>query len=184
MKKILIVVDMQNDFTTGCLGNGECQAVIPRVVSLLEKEWDKVYLTRDTHDENYEKTQEGRNLPVRHCIKGTSGWELVQDVMEAAQTFQKDRFELVDKPSFGSMELAHRFEAEKETDDAEIHFCGVCTGICVISNVMLAKAADPEAAVYVHENACACVTPQSHRTAIEAMKTCQVQIIDTREENR
>lgn len=174
MKKILVVVDMQNDFTTGPLGNAQCTAVIPEVVSAIQNgAYDQIIFTKDTHQENYLQTQEGQKLPVPHCIEGTNGWEIVPEVWNAASGKETD---VICKPAFGSVALGEKLLAYHK-EPLEIDFCGVCTGICVISNVMIAKAFVPEAKVCVIEPACACVTPHSHQTAIEAMKNCQVEII-------
>lgn len=172
MRKLLVVVDMQNDFTVGCLGNKECEAVVPEVVTLMKSgEYDGVVITMDSHDSSYLNTQEGRKLPVAHCIVNTEGWRLHEDVREALEYC--DYVETVYKPTFGYF----IFDKVDAKGYDEIHFCGVCTGICVISNVLIAKATLPEVKICVVENACACVTPESHKTAIEAMKTCQVDII-------
>lgn len=179
VKKILIIIDMQNDFITGCLGNKECEAVVKNVVDVINNgDYSNVILTRDTHHDNYPDTQEGRKLPVPHCIKNTEGWEINKQVMDAVNSkYNHKDIHIIDKPSFGSLELAAFLGCMKTYKDDEIDFVGVCTGICVISNVLLAKAAVPETKICVIENACACVTPESHKTAIEAMKTCQVDII-------
>lgn len=177
MRKVLVIIDMQNDFTSGVLGNERCEAAVGKVCELVEKGgYDSFILTRDTHKEDYMNTQEGSKLPVPHCIEGSEGWQIREEIMEAVKkAASDDNILIIDKPTFGSLELGKLFE--KEYSDAELHFCGVCTGICVISNVALAKAALPEVKVCVAENACACVTEESHRTAIEAMKTFQVDII-------
>ena len=180
--KTLVIVDMQNDFTSGALGNAECEAVVPEVVSLVNsKEFDKIILTRDTHDGKlYLDTQEGKKLPVPHCIKGTDGWQVRSEIMEAVEkNYDKKDYVIIDKPTFGSTDLACTLEYifKNNQNKLEIYFCGVCTGICVISNVALVKAFLPESKVCVVEKACACVTPESHRTAIEAMKTFQVDIV-------
>ena len=168
--KILVVVDMQNDFIDGALGTKEAIAIVPNVVEKIKNfDGDKIIFTRDTHEENYMETQEGKNLPVPHCIRGTNGWELNPEI----EALRKE--EAVDKPSFGSMELASYL---KELDGVEsIEFVGLCTDICVISNVMITKAALPEVPVIVDASCCAGVTPESHKNALEAMKMCQVKII-------
>lgn len=174
MKKLLVVVDMQNDFVTGALGTKEAVAIVPAVVSKVEDymaDTDNecvIIFTKDTHGEDYMSTQEGKNLPVMHCIKGTAGFELVPELKEYAE-----KNSVLEKPTFGSMELADII-AKNAFD--EIEFVGLCTDICVISNVMLAKAADVNAKIYVDSAACAGVTPQSHNNALEAMKMCQVTI--------
>jgi len=168
--KILVVVDMQNDFIDGAFGTKEAIAIVPNVVEKIRSfDGDKIIFTRDTHEENYMETQEGKNLPVPHCIRGTNGWELNPEI----EALRKE--EAVDKPSFGSMELASYL---KELDDVEsIEFVGLCTDICVISNVMITKAALPEVPVIVDASCCAGVTPESHKNALEAMKMCQVKVL-------
>lgn len=177
--KVLVVIDMQNDFLTGVLGNEECANTISQVVDVVRNgNYDHIFLTRDTHNENYMETQEGKKLPVPHCIKNTEGWEINADVMAAVKEKYDGKYTIVDKPTFGSADLAKTLkEICENTYDTEIEFVGVCTGICVISNVLLAKANLYEAQVKVIEKACACVTPDTHRTAIDAMKTCQIDIV-------
>lgn len=174
---ILVVVDMQNDFTTGPLGNKECFEAIEKVKEVIENgNYDKIIFTMDTHTEEYLSTQEGRRLPVKHCIRGTYGHRVVDSLVEAAANKTKN-VSFVEKPTFGSFELAKLIEYSGMGENAVIDFVGVCTGICVISNVLITKAKVPEATVRVIEEACACVTPESHKTAIEAMKLCQVDIV-------
>lgn len=171
MKDLLIVVDMQNDFIDGALGTAEAKAILPRVRDLVSSYDPKdVFFTRDTHHESYLETQEGRNLPVEHCIKGTEGWQIHPE-LEGLR-----RNEPVDKPAFGSWQLG---EMLREINDEESHIesirlAGVCTDICVISNALLLKAVLPEAKIIVDASACAGVSPESHTTALEAMKACQV----------
>ena len=180
MKKILIVVDMQNDFIDGPLGNAECQAAVPHVVDVIRNGmYTNIILTRDTHQNNYLETQEGKHLPVVHCIENTNGWQIHPDVMQAVdEVMGRMSVEpmIFDKPAFGSMELA-AWIREHVTQMDEIDLVGVCTGICVISNAMLAKAAAPETKICVIGKACACVTPASHQTALDAMKLCQIEIV-------
>ena len=179
MKKALVVVDVQNDFLTGPLGNKECAAVVPEVVRLLKSgEYAAIITTQDTHDRDYLSTQEGKNLPVKHCIENTDGWKIHADVKAAIDECMADGALYVKtyKHTFGSLSLLPKVLANFADYD-EIHFCGVCTSICVISNVLIAKAAVPETKICVIESACACVTPESHKTAIEAMKMCQVEIV-------
>ena len=169
--KVLVVVDMQNDFIDGALGTKEAVAIVPNVVEKIKNfDGDKIIFTRDTHEENYMDTQEGKNLPVPHCIRGTKGWELNSEI-EALR-----KGDAIDKPSFGSMELASYL---KGLDDIEsVEFIGLCTDICVISNVMITKAAMPEVPVIVDASCCAGVTPESHINALAAMKMCQVKVIN------
>lgn len=179
MKKILVVVDMQNDFITGSLGNKECEAVVPEVINVLNRGYDEVYVTQDTHYDNYLDTQEGKKLPVVHCIKETKGWELNPQVEEVIYAnYTTDKIHKFEKPAFGNIELANVIKQYcTVNEEVIIDMCGVCTGICVMSNAIILKSAVPQVPINVIEKACACVTPDSHNTAIEAMKLCQINII-------
>lgn len=178
MNKVLVIIDMQNDFITGALGNKECEESVAKITShLLDNSYDFIYLTRDTHQENYMETQEGKNLPVPHCIENTNGWEINSEVMAGVEN-TKTPYKIINKPTFGSETLGSEIKAYvAENEDTEITFVGVCTGICVISNAMIAKAVVPETKINVIADCCACVTPQSHETALEAMKLCQISIL-------
>ena len=175
--KILVVVDMQNDFIDGALGTKEAEAIVSRTAEKI-KEFDGLVLfTRDTHEENYMDTQEGKNLPVPHCIRGTRGWE----ICPALEALRME--EAIDKPTFGSTVLVHKLAMlDKELKEKNglgiesILLIGVCTDICVISNALLLKASLPEVPVSVDASCCAGVTPESHRNALAAMKMCQIQI--------
>lgn len=173
MNDILVVVDMQNDFIDGALGTAEAQAIVDKVAAKIRSFQGKVIFTRDTHGENYMDTQEGKNLPVPHCIKGTKGWEIRAEL-------EKLRTEpAVDKPGFGSAELSHMLAAENTVEPiSSVSLIGLCTDICVISNAMLIKAALPEVPISVDASCCAGVTPQSHKNALEAMKMCQIKIVN------
>lgn len=169
MRKLLAVIDMQKDFVFGALGTKEAQAILPAVLAEIEKaraEGTEIVFTRDTHADNYLSTQEGKNLPVPHCIKGTDGWQIVEDLHSGERVF--------DKPVFGSMELAEF--VEKQGFD-EVTFIGVCTDICVVSNALLVKAKCPETKVRVKEKACAGVTPETHAAALVTMRSCQVEVM-------
>ena len=171
MQDILIVVDMQNDFIDGALGTAEAVAIVPKVVEKVRDFKGTVIFTRDTHGENYMQTQEGRNLPVPHCIKGSRGWE-VCPALEPLRTGLT-----IDKPTFGSAELGKvLLELDTKEPVGSITLVGLCTDICVISNAMIAKAFLPEAPVTVDAACCAGVTPESHRNSLSAMKMCQVRI--------
>lgn len=171
MQDILIVVDMQNDFIDGALGTAEAVAIVPKVVEKVKDFKGTVIFTRDTHGENYMQTQEGRNLPVPHCIKGSHGWE-VCPALEPLRTGLT-----IDKPTFGSAELGRLLlELGAKDPVGSITLVGLCTDICVISNAMIAKAFLPEMPVTVDAACCAGVTPESHRNALNAMKMCQVRI--------
>lgn len=167
--KVLIVVDMQVDFTTGSLGAPHEAAIIPKVVEKVKNFDGTVIFTRDTHGRDYLSTQEGRKLPVVHCVKGTPGWEICPELQPFAKT-------VVDKPSFGSLELAKRLAEMGSVESVEL--CGLCTDICVISNAMILKAAFPEIPVSVDAACCAGVTVQSHQTALDAMKAVQIEVKD------
>lgn len=168
--KLLVVVDMQNDFISGALGSSEAEKIVPYVKGLIESFDGQVIFTRDTHYENYMETQEGKNLPVPHCVFGTDGWQIHPDLEALRKT------EAVNKITFGSKELVELLK--DRTDIENITFVGLCTDICVISNVMLIKAYYPEIPLTVDAKGCAGVTPQSHKTALDAMKAIQVKIVN------
>lgn len=171
----LIVVDMQNDFVSGALGTKEAEAVVPHVADRIAAALDRgeeIFFTRDTHEENYLDTQEGKKLPVSHCVRGTAGWELVPQLAEYAAGRT-----VIDKPAFGSRHLGALLAAENEKSPVgKVTVIGLCTDICVISNALLIKAFLPEAEVAVDAACCAGVTPESHKNALEAMKMCQIAI--------
>lgn len=183
--RILMVIDAQNDFITGALGNKECEATVPKIVETIRSgKYDMVFLTMDTHDENYMNTQEGKKLPVPHCIRNTEGWQINDDVMDAvSKSFKSTKIFIVEKPTFGSIDLVSKYKNIQMMfgTDVEIDYVGFCTGICVLSNVTIAKAALPEAKICVIEDACACVTPKTHQTAIEAMKLIQIDMLQTKD---
>ena len=173
MKKLLIVVDMQTDFVTGALGTKEAQAIVPVVAEKIKKakeEGTDVIFTLDTHEENYLDTQEGKQLPVPHCIKNTEGWMLVPQLRPLAGGCMS-----VEKPTFGSTRLAH---IVGRAGYDEIELIGLCTDICVISNAMILKASVPETPISVDASCCAGVTPESHANALASMKMCQITITE------
>lgn len=177
MKKLLIVVDMQNDFIGGALGTAEAQAIVENVNAKIQEydaAGDLIIFTADTHTENYMDTQEGRNLPVPHCIKGTEGWEI------SSKLHRPEDSPVIEKGTFGSKDLGimlMELERAGETPEA-IELVGLCTDICVISNAMMVKAFLPEVPVRVDASCCAGVTPESHKNALEAMKMCQITIVN------
>ncbi len=171
--KCLLVIDMQNDFLTGALGTAEGAGIVGDVCSLISGFEGKVFYTRDTHGEDYLTTREGRNLPVPHCLKDTEGWQICEQVGHLIRA--EDR--VVDKVTFGEIRLPEIIREECGGGPEEIHLAGVCTDICVISNAMICRAAFPEIPVLVHADCCAGVTPESHRTALEAMRACHIDII-------
>ncbi len=169
--KVLCVIDMQNDFIDGALGTKEAEAITDNVAAKIEayrRNGDRVIFTRDTHFDNYMQTQEGRNLPVPHCIKDSDGWQISEKLAVGDST-------VIDKPSFGSVELGD-FIAGLDGVEA-VELVGLCTDICVISNAMIIKAKLPEVKVSVDSQCCAGVTPESHMNALEAMKMCQIEIL-------
>lgn len=178
MSKVLVVVDMQNDFITGSLGTKEAQGIVEKVVEKItsyKEAGHKVLYTRDTHSENYLSTREGSNLPVEHCIKGTWGWQLADAIAKTVISSSQ----LYDKGTFGSVTLGEKMKAlAEEESNLEIELVGLCTDICVISNALLIKAYVPEVSICVDASCCAGVTPESHKTALEAMKMCQIQIME------
>ena len=172
MQQILVVVDMQNDFVAGPLGTPEARAILPKVAEKVKNFPGRVLFTRDTHEENYLESREGKALPVPHCIRGTRGWEICPEL----ETLRKE--EPVDKPTFGSTGLGEVLRAADQYGEkiGKITLVGVCTDICVISNALLLRAFLPEAEIAVDAACCAGVTPESHQTALRAMKACQIAI--------
>lgn len=169
MSKYLIVVDMQKDFVDGALGTAEAVTIVPRVkekIAEAKANGDKIIFTRDTHQVEYLSTNEGKYLPVEHCIEGTDGWQIYEglDTTNAV---------IVDKPTFGFLDWTNYIEDSK---DLTIELIGLCTDICVVSNALILKATFPEATVTVDTSACAGVTPETHDAALATMKMCQVEI--------
>lgn len=167
--KFLIVVDMQVDFITGSLGSKLAEEIVPNVVDKVKKYDGTVIFTRDTHFADYLKTQEGKKLPVEHCIKDTVGWEVCNELKQYVR-------KVVDKLTFGSVDLPNIINEYGEEIE-EIELCGLCTDICVISNAMILKAAYPEVKIVVDSKCCAGVSVESHNTALDAMKAVQIEVI-------
>ena len=168
--KYLIVVDMQNDFITGSLGSNLAEKIVPDVVEKVKSFDGKVIFTRDTHFADYIKTQEGKKLPVQHCIKDTDGWQICDELMPYVN-------DVVDKVTFGSVDLPSLLKDYGEKIE-EIELCGLCTDICVISNAMILKASFPETKITVDAKCCAGVSVESHNTALAAMKSVQIEVSD------
>ncbi|MBR6322949.1 MAG: cysteine hydrolase [Lachnospiraceae bacterium] len=170
MKKVLLVIDMQTDFVDGSLGTKEAVAIVPAVKEKIRSFDGEVIFTQDTHGEDYLSTQEGKNLPVVHCIKGTPGHAVIpelQDFLENAKVFEK--------VTFGSTDLASYLK--EEADEIEsIELVGLCTDICVVSNALLVKASMPEIPILVDASCCAGVTPEKHEAALETMRSCQIAV--------
>lgn len=173
MRKILVVVDMQNDFIDGAIGTPEAVAIVENVKARI-REYDKadVFLTMDTHFPEYLQTQEGRNLPVEHCIRGTDGWKIRSDIAELLTDAR-----VYEKPTFGSVALAKDIAEIAAKEEIEIELLGLCTDICVVSNALLLKANMPEVKITVDHTCCAGVTPESHEAALMTMQMCQIGIV-------
>ena len=168
-RRLVAVIDMQNDFIDGALGTREAQGIVENVrerILAAHAAGEELVYTRDTHGEDYLSLQEGKNLPVPHCIKGSSGWQISERMPVYG--------EVIDKPTFGSTVLAEKI---KSGGYESVEFVGLCTDICVISNALLAKAFSPETKIFVRADCCAGATPQSHETALSAMRACQIEII-------
>ena len=177
MQNFLIVVDMQNDFVTGALGSADAQAIVEKVVNRV-KDADAfgeiVIFTRDTHGDDYLSTQEGAKLPVPHCIKNSEGWQIVPELKGLASNKM-----IIDKPTFGSLELMNLIKKANETEPVgEVTLLGLCTDICVISNAMLIKNALPNVTVKVEASCSAGVSKESHQNALNAMKVCQIEVVN------
>lgn len=166
MKKTLVVVDMQKDFIDGALGTKEAVAIVDNVkkkIAMYKENGGEIIFTRDTHQENYMETNEGKHLPVVHCIEGTEGWQIGEGLEVEGALY-------IDKPSFGYMNWkAYNLE--------EVEIIGLCTDICVVSNALIIKATFPEIKVTVDASCCAGVTPETHKAALATMKMCQVEVI-------
>lgn len=166
MKKTLIVIDMQNDFIDGALGTKEAQAIVPNVKKKIEEykaRGDEVIFTQDTHFGNYLDTNEGKHLPIKHCIMNTDGWQIANELDDSECIH-------ICKESFGW----------KRWDDCyfeEVELVGLCTDICVVSNALILKAQFPEIDITVDASCCAGVTPESHKAALTTMKMCQINVI-------
>ena len=174
MKNFLIVVDMQKDFVDGALGTKEAQGIVQNVCEKIKSFQGEIIVTFDTHNENYLETAEGRKLPVKHCIKGTDGFELDENVSKALEG--KD-YTALEKPTFGSVLLPEIIKEKADGEDFTAELVGLCTDICVVSNALLIKANFPEAEISVDSSCCAGVTPESHNSALNTMRSCQINVI-------
>ena len=174
MRKILVVIDMQNDFIDAALGTKEAVAIVNSVKEKIRSyPVEDVIATMDTHGENYMKTQEGKYLPVPHCIKGSDGWQIRPDIAELLTDAK-----IYEKPTFGSTALAADLKAIAEEEEIELELIGLCTDICVVSNALLLKASMPEVKISVDAACCAGVTPEKHLAALETMRSCQIQVVN------
>lgn len=175
MKRFLVVVDIQKDFVDGSLRTSEALAVIPNAVKKINEFDGEIFVTYDTHFDNYMETGEGKKLPVPHCIKGTEGWKLNEEVAEA---LHEKKYTEVEKFTFGSVKLPGLISAAAGEDEFCVELIGLCTDICVASNALILKAHFPEAEIYVDASCCAGVTPESHNAAITTMRMCQINVIN------
>lgn len=185
MRKLLIVIDMQNDFVTGSLENKNAMTIVEPFVKKVKEEYNKgtdILFTRDTHYDNYLQTLEGKKLPVEHCIKDTEGWQLVDGLKQFVEE-KKLQSNIINKDYFGCANLKEEIKKSLNISEEEIQsydqitLAGVCTSICVISNAMILKASLPEVNIAVYEDLSACLTPETHKHAIESMRTAQVDIL-------
>ncbi len=174
MRKILIVIDMQNDFIDAALGTKEAVAIVEAVKEKIRSyPAADVIATMDTHGENYMQTQEGKYLPVPHCIRGTEGWEIRPEIAALLREAK-----IYEKPTFGSTKLAADLKELSEREEIELELAGLCTDICVVSNALLLKAFMPEVKISVDALCCAGVTPEKHLAALETMRSCQIQVLN------
>lgn len=172
-RKILVVVDMQNDFVNGTLGSAEAVAIVDNVVNKINEFEGEIIVTYDTHQENYMQTREGKYLPVEHCIENTEGWQLNAKVEKALSDKNVTK---IKKPTFGSVKLVDMLSGVNESD-TEVTLIGLCTDICVVSNALLLKANYPELDINVEAGCCAGVTPKKHEAALETMRSCQINVL-------
>ncbi|MBQ8687006.1 MAG: cysteine hydrolase [Ruminococcus sp.] len=175
MKKILVVVDMQKDFISGALGTAEAAAIVPGAAEKIRGFDGDIFVTFDTHFEDYMETAEGKKLPVPHCIKGTDGWELDDKIAEA---LSGKKYTAVEKITFGSVELPELVKAAAAGEAFSVTLMGLCTDICVVSNALLLKASFPGAEIAVDADCCAGVTAESHQAALTTMRMCQIDVYE------
>jgi len=177
-RKILIIVDAQNDFITRALGTKEADAAVPNIVDLIKRFcWEEIICTMDTHDDDYFDTLEGKRLPIKHCIKASVGWCMDSRVVIALN----NKFNYYEKDTFGSTDMVNEVYDSlkmKNPEEVEIHICGFCTDICVMANAVMLRAALPNTRIIVHSSACAGVTPESHEAALTIFKAQQIDVED------
>lgn len=182
--RVLVIVDAQNDFIDGTLGTKEAKDVVPKIVDKISKFTANtlVLLTKDTHFYNYLETQEGKNLPVKHCMYTSNGWSINDEISNAVKKggfYHWSSAEIINgrilKKTFGSPELIDVLNCVNKID--EINVMGFCTDVCVISSVLMLKTFFPEVKINVYKECCAGTTPENHEAAIQVMKSCQINII-------
>ncbi len=171
-KRVLVVVDMQNDFVTGPLGTPEAVEIVPRIAEKLKNFDGVVTFTMDTHQDNYLETLEGRALPVPHCLEGSDGWEVVPDLGQYIQPGS-----VIDKDAFASVDLADAL-SDYSDDIESIELVGVCTDICVVSTALVLRAFMPNTPIRVDASCCAGTSPDRHMAALEVMRSCQIEVMD------
>ena len=174
MEKFLVAVDLQNDFIDGALGTKEALAIIPAAAEKIRSFDGGIFVTFDTHGENYLNTAEGRKLPVIHCVKDSGGWQLNEDI---AAALEGKKYTAVEKPTFGSVRLPRLIKEAAQGEDFSVELIGLCTDICVVSNALLIKANFPEMQISVDSACCAGITPEKHNAALETMRSCQIDIL-------
>ena len=179
---ILLIIDAQNDFIDGSLANSDAQIAVPKIIELIKSQkWDAIIATQDTHYDNYLQTKEGVSLPIKHCIIDTDGWKINKDILTSIVNSHPSCFKVVTKNTFGLSDLPNHILNSIDLDcgdEINIVFVGFCTDICVISNVLITKATFPHIFnIYVKEDCCAGVTPESHEAALTVMRNCQINII-------
>ena len=173
MKKVLVVVDMQKDFVDGALGTREAVAILSAAAKKVREFEGEIFVTFDTHFENYMQTSEGKKLPVPHCLKGSDGWRLNSEI---AGALAGKRYTPVEKITFGSVDLPRPIKEAVGEEEFSVELIGLCTDICVVSNALLLKANFPEAQMTVDAACCAGVTPEKHEAALETMRSCQIDV--------
>ena len=172
MRKLLIVIDMQKDFIDGALGTKEAEAIVDNVINKIRQyPKEDVYATMDTHGEDYLQTEEGKYLPVVHCVKDTDGWQLEERIAELLLPGH-----IIEKPTFGSVALGELMYLENDREEIAVEIVGLCTDICVVSNALLIKSFVPHAHVSVDASCCAGVNPEKHDAALETMRSCQIEV--------
>ena len=173
--KTLVVIDMQNDFISGSLANVDAEKIVGGTAFLVSQWEGEIIFTRDTHGDNYMQSEEGKNLPVPHCIKNTDGWQIRKEIYDAAINNKKATVKTVDKPSFGAGTLLYDAVVSESIPES-VTFTGTCTDICVISNALILKSFLTETPMSVIESLCAGLTKEKHNAAIEVMKSCQIKV--------
>ena len=174
MKHFLVVVDIQKDFVDGALGTNEAVSIIDKCVDKIENFNGEIIVTYDTHTDDYLSSAEGKKLPVVHCIKGTDGWQLNDKI---AKALRDKNYEVVEKPTFGSVQLPEIIAEKADGEDFDITLIGLCTDICVVSNALLLKANFYEKEIYVDSSCCAGVTVDTHNASLDTMRCCQINVL-------